>query len=101
MSYSVKLGHELGSDLDSSQHACSIEVHRELPTPSYESPLLISFQRTIRVSDNNSTNDLPPDLDSFPLFKTSDYEETLPSQMKAKGGYFLPMHRKSRPHSGA
>jgi hypothetical protein len=85
--YSPKLRHDL--------RTCgnSIQVDREWPT----SGLTISFQRTIRVSDNDSTNDLPPSLGSFPLYRTSDHRETLPSPMEAKGGYFLPMHRKCFP----
>ncbi|WP_257067767.1 hypothetical protein, partial [Campylobacter jejuni] len=91
--YSPKLRHELGTGLylsGMSTPGSSIKVDREWP----ESGLSIGFQRTIRVSDNDSTNDLPPSLGSFPLFRTCDYKETLPSQMEAKGGYFLPMHRK-------
>ena len=60
--------------------------------------LWISFERTVRVSDNGSENDLPPSLGHFPIFDTSNYEKTLPSPMAAKGGYFLPMHRMFRFH---
>jgi hypothetical protein len=74
-----------------------INIRREWQMPCDQNSLVVRFKRTIRVSDNNSTNDLPPDLGSFPLYKTSDYEKTLPSQMAAKGGYFLPMHRKYCP----
>jgi hypothetical protein len=91
--YSPKLRHDLNTRSYSSMlrsPGSSIMVDRAWPT----SGLSISFQRTIRVSDNGSTNDLPPNLGSFPLFKASDYNETLPSQMAAKGGYFLPIHRK-------
>lgn len=57
--------------------------------------LKVSFQRTIRVSDNGTTNDLPPGFGAFPLSSMSDYQESnaLPAAMKAKGGYFMPMHR--------
>jgi len=60
--------------------------------------LTVSFQRTIRVSDNGSTNNLPPSFGAFPLYKTSDYQEStaLPAAMKAKGGYLMPMHREYR-----
>lgn len=58
--------------------------------------LKVSFQRTLRVSDNGSTNNLPPSCGTFPLYKVSRYQEdsTFPESMKAKGGYFMPMHRK-------
>jgi hypothetical protein len=60
-----------------------------------ERSLEVSFQRTIRVSDNGSTSALPPGFGAFPLYEVSDYQETdaLPAAMKAKGGYFMPMHR--------
>ena len=60
---------------------------------SSASSLQVSFERTIRVSDNNTTNNLPPSLGSFPFFEASAHKG-LPSAMRAKGGYFLPMHRK-------
>jgi hypothetical protein len=56
--------------------------------------LWISFERTVRVSDNDSENNLPPSLGQFPIFDTSAYKKTLPPVIAAKGGYFLPMHRK-------
>lgn len=61
--------------------------------------LNIAFKRTYRVSTcrvsgNDSINDLPPDVGNFPLYKVSDYKNTLPSEMAAKGGYFLPMYRR-------
>lgn len=58
-----------------------------------ERSLYVSFKRTIRVSDNDTVNRLPPDLGNFPLSEVSDYE-SLPSTMKAKKCYFMPMHRK-------
>ena len=57
--------------------------------------LRVSFERTIRVPDNHNTIALPPSLGQFPLYKTQDYVETLPKQMAAKGGLFMPMFRKS------
>jgi hypothetical protein len=70
-----------------------IEIYREGDRTPGRS-LKVSFQRTVRVSDNGSTNHLPPSFGTFPLYTTSDYEKsyTLPEAMKAKGGYFLPMH---------
>ncbi|KAG8355558.1 hypothetical protein FVEN_g6453 [Fusarium venenatum] len=56
--------------------------------------LTISFKRTIRVSDNKSTNDLPPDMGEFPLSKMDDYAETIPLSMAEKGGVFIPMYQR-------
>lgn len=92
-----KLVNELKSRGGAYSQATSIDVRREGETLSSRS-LQVSFQRTIRVSDNNTTNDLPPSLGPFPLFQTSDYKSTLPQAMQAKGGYFLPMHRDCYSH---
>lgn len=54
--------------------------------------LEISFQRTIRVPDNQDTSELPPDLGKFPPYKVNDYATKLTSEMVAKRGLLLPMH---------
>jgi len=58
--------------------------------------LTISFQRTLRVRDNKSTYDLPPDLGNFPLYSFSDYKETMPESMFLKGGAFMPVHDREK-----
>ena len=63
-------------------------------TELYTQSLDISFQRTVRVADIGKTNDLPPSLGSFPIYKTTDYEDKLPKHMAGKPGYFIPMYRK-------
>lgn len=57
--------------------------------------LKVSFQRTIRVNDNGSTSNLPPSCGTFPLHDVSEhqYNSAFPASMKAKGGYFISMHR--------
>lgn len=82
-----QLVHKLGSK--------GITIHRD-GNLNNRSSLEICFERTIRVSDNGTTNDLPPDLGNLPVFETSDYEG-LPKAMKAKGGYFIPMYRTYNP----
>lgn len=97
---SRKLIHELRPTPSREEtSATSINIRRGWQNLTSPNSLSIEFKRTIRVSDNNNTNDLPPSLGSFPLYQTSDYLETLPLPMAAKGGYFLPMHRMSCPHS--
>ncbi|PMD25419.1 hypothetical protein NA56DRAFT_435055 [Hyaloscypha hepaticicola] len=54
--------------------------------------LRISFRRTIRVSDNDGTSLLPPDLGAFPLYSVSTLYSKLPQPMLAKGGILFPMH---------
>jgi hypothetical protein len=76
------LVHELVAD-----NKC-INIHRE-GAMTFKNTLQVSFQRTIRVSDNNTTNKLPPSMGCFPLSKVSDCKG-LPLEMKTKAGYFFP-----------
>lgn len=55
--------------------------------------LKISFQRTIRVPDGKGNSELPPGMGTFPLYSVANYAESLPKDMAAKGGLFLPMYR--------
>lgn len=55
----------------------------------------ISFQRTLRVPDNQGPNYLPPSLGTFPLYSVANFQKTLPADMAAKGGLLFPMYRKS------
>lgn len=55
----------------------------------------ISFQRTVRVPDNQGQSGLPPSMGTFPLYPIANYHDTLPEYMAAKGGIFFPMYRKS------
>ncbi|KAF8852869.1 ubiquitin-domain-containing protein [Acephala macrosclerotiorum] len=54
----------------------------------------ISFRRTIRVPDNGSTYQLPPDCGPFSIFSVKDYEKQLPDLMVTKGGMFIPMYKR-------
>ena len=56
--------------------------------------LHITFHRTVRVSDNDKTNDLPPSFGTFPLYHVKDYARKLPQFMVAKGGLFMPMYQR-------
>ncbi|KAH7186038.1 uncharacterized protein B0J16DRAFT_372763 [Fusarium flagelliforme] len=57
--------------------------------------LRIAFKRTIRVPDNYASNELPPELGNFPIFKVDEYADKLPISMAQKGGVFLPIHQGS------
>jgi hypothetical protein len=56
--------------------------------------LSITFQRTIRVPDNEKTYQLPPGLGAFPIYSVNNYRKRMTAQMTAKGGVFIPMYRK-------
>lgn len=58
--------------------------------------LKITFHRTIRVPDNQTTSFLPPSMGTFPLYKVADYANELPNDMASKGGIFLPIYRESQ-----
>ena len=53
----------------------------------------ISFQRTLRIPDDNREHFLPPGLGNFPLNLVDDYTDTVPENWKAHGGVFLPMYQ--------
>jgi hypothetical protein len=92
--HSKKLAHELGGyeRIGGKHYDSMIRVHPRGKISSM-TDLWVSFERTVRVSDNGNVNSLPPSLGHFPIFNTSNYEKTLPAPMAAKDGYFLPMHR--------
>lgn len=53
----------------------------------------ISFQRTLRIPDDNREYPLPPGLGNFPLQHVDDYASKLPSAWHDHGGLFLPMYQ--------
>ncbi len=53
----------------------------------------ISFQRTLRIPDDNRAYSLPPGLGTFPLNLVDDYTERVPVGWNAHGGVFLPMYQ--------
>jgi hypothetical protein len=57
--------------------------------------LQISFQRTLRMPDNENSHKLPPTLGRFSLFDTEEYAKNLTPSMAQKGGVFFPMYRKA------
>ncbi|KAF7554773.1 hypothetical protein G7Z17_g2655 [Cylindrodendrum hubeiense] len=65
-----------------------IEVGRE-----GGSDLTISLMRTIRVPEDDSEYELPPELGRFPIFNTKPFSERLPTSMVAQGGLFIPMYQ--------
>ncbi|KAK1580502.1 uncharacterized protein LY79DRAFT_561311 [Colletotrichum navitas] len=56
--------------------------------------LSIHLNRTIRVPDNRDTNNLPPGMGNFPLFKVRDFAHNMPEDMAKKGGVFFPMYQR-------
>eukprot|EP01083_Nonionella_stella_P189723 702197_1 len=56
----------------------------------------ITFQRTLRIPDDNKTYPLPPSLGSFECVKVQDYIQSvgLPPQWKKRKGVIIPMWQK-------
>jgi hypothetical protein len=55
----------------------------------------ISLRRTVRVPDNGTTYELPPDYGPFPSYLVTEYKPKLPLEMSLKGGLFVPIYGKS------
>ncbi len=53
----------------------------------------ISFQRTLRIPDDNRAHFLPPGLGEFPLNLVDDYADSAPAAWSTHGGVFLPMYQ--------
>lgn len=51
----------------------------------------ISFQKTLRIPDDNREYPLPPGLGKFPLRHIEDFSESLPRAWTERGGVILPM----------
>ena len=61
------------------------EVHKD-------AVLSITFQRTLRIPDDNRDYPLPPGLGNFPLLHVDDYANRhMPASWQEHGGVFFPM----------
>jgi hypothetical protein len=56
--------------------------------------LSISFHRTLRVPETEEMNNLPPDLERFPLFNAANYANRMPGNMTKKGGVCMPLFQR-------
>ena len=53
----------------------------------------ISFQRTLRIPNDNQPYPLPAGLGRFPLHHVDDYYQRLPASWEQHGGVFLPLYQ--------
>jgi hypothetical protein len=53
----------------------------------------ISFQRTLRIPDDDKTWPLPPGLGRFPIVHVDDFAATLPFGWNERGGVAFPMYQ--------
>ena len=63
------------------------------PNVHEDAELMIEFQRTLRIPDDNREYHLPPGLGKFPLNRVDDYPDNLPDTWEEHGGVFLPMYQ--------
>ena len=62
------------------------ELHRD-------ARLVIEFQRTLRIPDDNSSLPPSPGLGQFPMRHVDDYAAKVPSKWREHGGVFPPMYQ--------
>lgn len=66
----------------------------QFPDVHPEASCGISFERTLRIPDDNQTYPLPPKLGPhFPLRVIDDYADQVPSEWARHGGVFLPLYQ--------
>lgn len=53
----------------------------------------VSFQRTLRIPDDNREYPLPPGLGRFPMEHVEDHASRLPEEWVKHGGVLLPMYQ--------
>ncbi len=63
------------------------------PEVHAEAELRISFQRTLRIPDDDKSYPLPPGLGSFPLRHVDDFASGVPDEWLSRGGVLLPMYQ--------
>jgi hypothetical protein len=63
------------------------------PDVHEEARLTVTFQRTLRIPDDDRHYPLPPGLGAFPLRHVDDYRRRLPKAWVERGGVLMPMHQ--------
>ena len=75
-----------------------IELHDgqlvfRFPEVHEDAELIVDFQRTLRIPDDNREYPLPLGLGSFPLQHVDDHAARTPESWRRHGGVFLPMYQ--------
>jgi hypothetical protein len=58
-----------------------------------EARLAVTFQRTLRIPDDDRQYPLPPGLGAFPLRHMDDYRRRIPKAWMERRGALMPMHQ--------
>ena len=64
------------------------ELVFRFPEVHADAELRVSFQRTLRIPDDNRSYPLPPGLGSFPMKHVDDYADGAPEAWRERGGVF-------------
>ncbi|HEY5867234.1 MAG TPA: hypothetical protein VI542_17065, partial [Candidatus Tectomicrobia bacterium] len=54
----------------------------------------VTFQRTLRVPDDDRVYHLPPGIGTFPVLRVEDYADRVPPAWHQHGGVFLPLYQR-------
>ena len=71
----------------------SDRLHFRFPDVHERAECSVSFQRTLRIPDDDTPYPLPPGLGNFPLRHVDDYKSRLPADWLRRGGVLMPMHQ--------
>ena len=67
------------------------ELKFTFPDVHPDAQLTMTFQRTLRIPDDDNTYALPPGLGTFPLEHVDDFQSKVPPSWKKHGGVMMPM----------
>ncbi len=67
------------------------ELVFSFPEVHPDARLRVSFQRTLRIPDDDRDHSLPPGLGRFPLRHVDDFSSRVPGHWMERGGVMLPM----------
>ena len=69
------------------------ELVFSFPEVHEDATLKVSFQRTLRIPDDDTDYPLPPGLGNFPLRHVDDFGKRVPGSWIDHGGVMLPMYQ--------
>lgn len=55
---------------------------------------VVSLQRTLRIPEDGKTYPLPPGLGVFPVYRTIEFADQLPSQWLESNNFIIPMYQR-------
>ena len=67
------------------------ELKITFPDVHPDAQLTMTFQRTLRIPDDDDTYALPPGLGTFPLKHVDDFRSKIPRSWNEHGGVMMPM----------